>query len=105
MSKKSRVPKRDENLDRTCVNHSLFSTKTLSNGVFGYNSLSCTGVCRDKHALVALYGIDGNFLERIQLKLVFPIRFCRWNMLGYWSIVVTGWYSDLVPNLEHHLLR
>jgi len=71
----------DKNLNRAGVNDSLFSIETLSDGIFCYDSFPSTSMSGYQNTFVPLYSVYRNFLEWIELELVFPVRLGWWNML------------------------
>ena len=60
---------------------------------------------RDQNAFVSLYGVDGNFLERIEFKLVFSIRFCWRDVFRDWDVVVIPRDRYLMSNLVRGSFR
>ncbi len=88
------------NLNGTGIDNSLLSIQTLSDSVLGNDCLSSTGMRGHQDTLVPLYSVHGHLLERIQLKLVLPVRFCGWDVLRYWRIIVSRWHCNLVTDLN-----
>jgi hypothetical protein len=87
-------------LDGTRIYYTLFVAETLSDGIFRYHGLPSTSVSRDKDALISLYSVNGDFLERIEDELVLSGGVDRWDVFRYRNVVVSRRDGDLVADLK-----